>query len=74
MLYWSSENELKHEEKFLGPIFLLTDFSKERKTEIVSFKGCVNRDEAMNSARLFGKTSPLLNRGGSRMEELTPPD
>jgi hypothetical protein len=43
------------EGKQLGPIFLLTDFSNERNRETVSFKGCVNRDEAMDRARLFGR-------------------
>jgi hypothetical protein len=51
----TSETGLSNEEKLLGPIFLLTEISKERKRETVSFKGCVNRDEAMDSARLFGR-------------------
>ena len=53
-MYGARTVDGRHEEKFLGPIFLLTEFSNERKREIVSFTICVNRDEAMNSARLFG--------------------
>ena len=55
MLYGARTEDGNHEEKCLGPIFLLTEFSNERKREIVSFTICVNRDEAMDRARLFGR-------------------
>ncbi len=49
------ESDRTDGEKLLGPNFLLTEFSKERKWEIVSFTVGDNRDEAMSSARLFGR-------------------